>query len=167
MVGPNLGSNPPRNFMSSSPESTPALTPQRCLTSDEGVTEDILSHRKEQYADTFPSYSSSPIRFQKDRREIRNGKANRRRTAHRDDSAMKIRGGDEEMEKFIMQNERKRELHNLKLQAEEHAIPMDEVEKFESEYREEAEDKELLDYVAKREQCEKELDQMLADLLIT
>lgn len=70
------------------------------------------------------------------------------------------------MEKFVLDRERERELQSLKLQAEENAIPVEEVEELEKQQREDIEDEELLDYVAKKEWCEKELDQMLADLLI-
>lgn len=70
------------------------------------------------------------------------------------------------MEKFVLDREQERELQILKLQAEENAIPVEEVEELENQQREEIEDEELLDYVTKKEWCEKELDQMLADLLI-
>ncbi|GAV52154.1 hypothetical protein ZYGR_0AG01450 [Zygosaccharomyces rouxii] len=161
-------SSPPRFRIGSSPGPLPPTrAAQRWSNSDEGVADDIFSYRKDHYADSFPSYSSSPIRLRRKHREEQNRKIDQRRIVHRDNSAVRTRGGNEQMEKFVMTSERERELQRLKLQAEQHAIPMDEVEKLENEQREEMEDEELLDYVAKREQCEKELDQMLADLLIT
>ncbi|CAR26175.1 hypothetical protein ZYGR_0E01580 [Zygosaccharomyces rouxii] len=168
MVDPNPNSSPPRFSIGSSPGPLPPTRAvQRWSDSEEGIADDIFSYRKGQYADAFPSYSSSPIRSRRKHNEVQNRKVAQRRVAHRDNSTVKVRGGNEEMEKFVMTSERERELRRLKLQAEEHAIRMDEVEKFEKEQREEIEDEELLDYVEKREQCEKELEQMLADLLIT
>lgn len=169
MTDSNLNSSPPtvRISPSSPGPLSPTPTRQRRSTFDQGIVEDIFDYRKDQYAISFPSYSSSPIKLQRRYREEQNRKVDQRRTAHRDNNAKKRRGGNEEMERFVMNSEREKELQSLKLQAEEHAIPMDEVERLEKEEQEEKDDDELLDYVAEREHIGKELDQMLADLLIT
>lgn len=167
MTDSNPSSSPSRVRIGSSPGPLlPTRMVQGCSNFEEGITDDIFNHRKDQYAGAFPSYSSSPIKLRKKHREEQNRKVDQRRVIHRHNSAVKTRGGHEEMEKFVLDREQERELQILKLQAEENAIPVEEVEELENQQREEIEDEELLDYVTKKEWCEKELDQMLADLLI-
>lgn len=65
------------------------------------------------------------------------------------------------MEKFIMESLRMQEMQQLRLQADEHAIPAEEVEELESEHQEIIDDEALIEYITQREKLEEELDQLL------
>lgn len=60
-----------------------------------------------------------------------------------------------------MESLRRQELQRMSQQAEEHTIPMEEVEELESEQQEDLDDEALIEYIAQRERLEKQLDNML------
>lgn len=75
------------------------------------------------------------------------------------------RGRLDMMEKFIFDNERKRELESLQKVADEvNDIPDDLLEEIENEFDDELSDNELIEYFDKKEQYERDLEEMLADL---
>lgn len=154
--------SPFRSFPESSPgPHAQKTTPQRCSKPVEGIADEIFSNRRSQYSSTFPSFSSSPIRLQREQKELRDRRVAQQRTAHRDQNALKARGGSDNIEKFVMESLRRQELQRMSQQAEEHTIPMEEVEELESEQQEDLDDEALIEYIAQRERLEKELDNML------
>lgn len=60
-----------------------------------------------------------------------------------------------------MESLRMQEMQQLRLQADEHAIPAEEVEELESEHQEIIDDEALIEYITQREKLEEELDQLL------
>lgn len=132
----------------------------------DSVADDVLSSRKSYYKDLFPSYSSSPTRSHRKNHEEQAQKLRRTRASRKDENVLKRRGGLECMENFVMRGEHQEETQRLQAQALEHAIPDDLLETLEWEQQEDLQDDELIELIDQREQWEKELDQVLSELII-
>lgn len=133
---------------------------------DESVSGEIISHRKGYYRDMFPSYSSSPTHSNRRMQNEKDKKLGQAKASKRDKNALKIRGGLENMENFVMKSELLEVQRIQQLQALEHEIPDELIEKLEQERNEDLEDDELIELINRRDCWEKELNQILSELII-
>ncbi|CCH62702.1 hypothetical protein TBLA_0I00390 [Henningerozyma blattae CBS 6284] len=132
--------------------------------SRESISEAIISERQKIHRDRSPVHRS-PISDHE--RKQRQRQAEEDRKSKRLSQSLKIRGGLDKMEEFVIRGERLKELQELAKQAEEHTLPSEFAEKYEEANGEDIDDDDLLECLEARENKAAELEILLAELFIS
>lgn len=122
---------------------------------NESIVNDIISRRRN--ASSGPANNLS----QSARRDTENKKLKELRRLKRLQKTIKNRGGLDNMRDFVLNSEIDAEYARLAKEAEQFALPIDELERIEKQKEEDLDDDEILEFIEQRDKYQYELDQIL------
>ena len=135
---------------------------------DRSVVDSVVSDRRERSMNAGRYNKLSSPLANLHHKEAQTRKLNDARSSRAQQKAMERRGGLEKMESLVMNSEKADEAEAMRRDAAENAIPAELASDLEREQQDEMElhDEDLMNFIERRDEWERELEEMMADFSV-